>query len=281
MIDGIVTNLLVKNMSFNMVNKFNINIFVSVITLALLVIFPQFIYGQECDLESEMEIGVANFRNAQFKEALPHFEKISKVLSQTHDEEVLPVIYFFCQSCKLYSGDIAGSISYGEKAINFNTLSREYQIQVLKSLLIAYDELALQDKCDNTIEKINLLWKTYKVSDVIETLVSYYTSHEEYTKVISREADLQYFDNIDASTEIDQTSNTIQLNTIYMCMAKAFSELKDYKKSISYLAKCLETLTPYTQENKSTIYLMMADNYNKLGDKKLALKYQKLAFETE
>lgn len=66
-----------------------------------------------------------------------------------------------------------------------------------------------------------------------------------------------------------------------MCMARAFSEQQEYNKSLSYLGRCLETLTPYNQENKSTIYLMMADNYNKLGDKKSALKYQKLAIECE
>lgn len=247
----------------------------------LLVWFPQFIFGQECDLESEMQQGIANIQNAQFKEALPHFEKISQVLTQTGDEETLPVIYYLCQSCKFISGDIVGSIPYGEKAINFKSLPPEYQIQVLKSLLTAYDELALKDKCDNTIAKINLLWKTYKVSDVIETLVSYYTTHQEYTNVISRETDLQYFENIEASNGINQTSNTIQLNTIYMCMAKAYSEMKGFVKSNSYLEKCIETLTPYTQENRSTIYLMMADNFNKLGDKKSALKYQKLALETE
>lgn len=251
------------------------------IIISIITLFPQFVSGQEYNLESEMELGVVCFKNAQFKEAFPHFEKISEVLSNSGDEEVLPVIYYFCQSCKFFSGDVQGSIPYGEKAVRFKTLPPEYQIQVLKILLSAYDEFALQDKCENTIDMLKLLWKSYKVTDIIESLVTYYSTHQDYLNVIKLENDLLYLKNIDTSNDIDQTSNTVQLNSIYMCMAKAYSELNDFGRSISYLQKCIETLTPYTKENKSTIYLMMADSYNKMGDKKSALKYQKLAIETE
>lgn len=268
-------------MRFNIISKTGFNVPVLGIILTMLGLFPQFVLGQEFNLESEFEQGVSNFQNARFKEAFHHFEKISKVLSQSGDEEVLPVIYYLCQSCKYSSGDIAGSIPYGENAIQFTTLSLEYQIQVLKSLLGAYDELGLEDKCLNTIAKLNLLWNSLKVTDIMEPLLSYYSKHQEYEKITSFESDLQYLKNDDASTDIDRISTTIQLNTIYMCMARAFSELQEYNKSLSYLKRCLETLTPYNQDNKSTIYLMMADSYNKLGDKKSALKYQKLAIECE
>lgn len=266
-------------MRFNIISKTGIKVPVFGIILTLLALCPQFALGQGFNLESELEQGVANVQNAQFKEAIPHFEKISEVLSQSGDEEVLPVIYYFCQLCKYNSDDIAGSISYGEKAIQFTTLPVEYQIQVLRSLLGAYDELGLEDKCLSTVAKLNLLWKSSKVTDIIEPLLSYYSTHQEYEKITSFDSDVQSLKNTDASNDIDRISTTIQLNTIYMCMARAFSEQHEYNKSLSYLEKCLETLTPYNQENKPTIYLMMADSYNKLGDKKSALKYQKLAIE--
>lgn len=251
------------------------------VMMSVITLFPQFVLGQEFNLESEMELGVSYFQNAQFKEAFPHFEKISEVLSHSGDEEILPVIYYFCQSCKIFSEDIGGSIPYGEKALSFKTLPSEYQIQVLKSLLSAYDELGMNDKCVLAINELNLLWKSFKVSDIIESLVNYYTNHDEYLKVITFENDLQYFKDIDALINIDKTAQAIQLNTIYMCMAKAHSELKNFNKSILYLEKCIQTLTPYTQDNMSAIYLMMADNYNKMGDKKSALKCQKLAIQTK
>lgn len=251
------------------------------VMVSVIILFPQFISAQESNLESEMELGLAYFQDAQFKEAFPYFEKISVALSNSGDEESLPIIYYFCHSCKYLSGDIVGSIPYGENAIKFETLPSELKIQVLKSLLNAYDELACQDKCLNTIDQLKILWKSYKATDIIESLVAYYSIHEEYANVILLEKDLQYIHNTNASNEMDQRSNMIQINTIYMCMAKAYSELKDFSKSLSYLEKCIETLTPSTQENKSTIYLMMADNYNKMGDKKSALKYQKLAIDTE
>lgn len=251
------------------------------VMMSIITLFPQFVSGQECNLESEVKLGVAHFQNAQFKEALPHFEKIVEVLSHSGDEEVLPVIYYFCQSCKIFCGDTKGSIPYGEKAIKFKTLPLEYQIQVLTSLLSAYDELALHDKCMHTINRLNLLWKSYRTLDIIESLISYYTNHQEYLNVVNFENDLQNLKDIEDSNDIDSTSNTVLLNTIYLCMAKAYSELKDYNKSISYLEKCIDTLTPYTHEHKSTIYSMMAFNYNKMGDKKSALKYHKLALEIE
>lgn len=263
------------------ITKAGINVPVLGIVLTLLALFPQFVSGQEFSLESELEQGVTKFQNAQFKEAFSHFEKITEVLSQSGDEEALPVIYYFCQSCKFNGGDIAGSIPYGEKALNFTTLTFEYQIQVLRSLLGAYDELGLEDKCLSTVAKLNFLWQSWKVTDIIEPLLSYYSIHQEYEKIISFESDLQFLKSNDASTDIDRISTTIQLNTIYMCMAKAFFEQTEYNKSLSYLERCLETLTPYNQENKSTIYLMMSDNYKKLGDKKSALRYQKLAIECE
>lgn len=268
-------------MRFNIIAKARINASVLGIVLTLLALFPQFVSGQEFSLDSELEQGVSNFQNAQFKEALSHFEKITEVLSQSRDEEALPVIYYFCQSCKYNSGDIAGSVPYGEKALNFTTLPFQYQIQVLRSLLGAYDELGLEDKCLSTVEKLNLLWKSSKITDIIEPLLTYYSNHQEYEKITSLESDLQYLESNDASNDIDRISKTIQLNTIYMCMAAAFSEQQEYNKSLSYLQRCLETLTPYNQENKSTICLMMADNYNKLGNKKSALRYQKIAIECE
>lgn len=268
-----------NNVTFNINTKTEINLPVVGIILTLLALFPQFVFGQEYNLESELEQGVWNLQNAQFKEAFPHFEKISEMLSQSGEEEVLPVIYYFCQSCKFNSGDIASSIPFGEKAINFTTIPIEYQIQVLRTLLNAYDELGLEDKCLQTIAKLKQLWKSSKAMDIIEPLLTYYSNRQEHTKVISFENDLQSLKSNDDSNDIDKISYTIQLNTIYMCMARAFSELKDYNESISYLQKCLETLTPYTLVNKSTIYLMMADNYHKIGDKKSALKYQKLAIE--
>lgn len=268
-------------MKFIIISKNRIKVSILGIILILLSLFPQFVFGQEFNIESELELGVANLQNAQFNDAFHHFEIISEVLSQSGDEEVLPVIYYLCQSCKYSCGDIAASITYGEKAIQFTTLPFEYQIQVLSSLLGAYDELGLEDKCLNTIAKLNLLWKSSKVTDIIAPLLSYYSMHKEYDKITSFDSDLQYLKSYDTSTDIDQISTTIQLNTIFMCMARAFSEQQEYDKSISYLERCLETLTPYNQENKSKIYLMMADSYNKLGDKKSALKYQKLAIECE
>lgn len=261
--------------------KKRIQTYISKVILTLFILFPQVISGQEYDVESEMEKGIAYFNNAQFNEAFTKFEKISEVLSQSEDQELLPIIYYNCQHCKYLSGDIRGSISYGEKAINLRPLPPDYQIYVLSTLLKAYDELGFKDKCVSTIAKLDLLWKSFKVTDILETLVVYYYIHQDHSKVISFENELQYLTNIDTPNDLDKITYTVHLNTIYMCMSGSFSELKNYNKSISYLEKCLETLTPYTQENKSAIYLDMADQYNKLGDKKSALKYQKLAIETE
>lgn len=257
-----------------------IGVFVSRSLVFLFCMIPQLIFGQGYEIESEMEQGINYYQNAQFNQALPHFKIVAKALSESGDDEILPVIYYLCQSCEFLNGNIGGSIPYGEKAINCNKLPSEYRIQVLRSLLSAYDELALKDKCDSTIDKLYLLWDSYKVSDIIEAIVSYYCNHEEYAKIVGVEGRLNHLNNLEASNDIDKTSNKIQMNTIYMCMAKAFSELENYNKSISYLEKCIDTLIPCTQEN-STIYLMMADSYNKLGDKKAALKYQKLAIEAE
>lgn len=189
-------------MRFNIIPKTGINLPVLGIILTLLALCPQFVFGQEFNIDSELEQGVSNFQNAQFIEAFPHFEKISEVLLQSGDDEYLPVIYYFCQSCKYNSGDIAGSVLYGEKAIQFTTLPLEYQIQVLRSLLGAYDELGLEDKCLSTVTKLNLLWKSYKVTDIIEPIFSYYLTHQEYGKIIAFESDLQYLKSNDVSNDI-------------------------------------------------------------------------------
>ncbi len=112
-------------MKFIIISKNRIKVSILGIILILLSLFPQFVFGQEFNIESELELGVANLQNAQFNDAFHHFEIISEVLSQSGDEEVLPVIYYLCQSSKYSCVNIAALFTYGEKAIQFTTLPFE------------------------------------------------------------------------------------------------------------------------------------------------------------
>ena len=231
------------------------------------------------EINNELELGMERYKNNSFEQALLHFEKVYPIISEIDEADGLTIfLCYLCQTCENKLGNFQNAIHYGEKALTFRTLSVDDKAQILCQMLHSYDKLSLEKECVSTINKLNDLFVSYKHPDIIINIVLYYYLHKSYKEVVEFEKDLAFFDlkMLQMESEKWNVTTVIGINSLYKTMADSFSELKDYKKSLLYYLKALDTLTPINQEDRWAIYASISVVYDKLGDKESALKYQQM-----
>lgn len=251
------------------------------IIIALLILMAQTVYGQENNIEKEIEQGILNFQNAQFEQALLHLEPIVQIIPENYCWNDRAILIFICESSAIAIEDFEKVILYGEKLKKINDLPIEYKIQNLNYLLGAYDALAQETKCISTIDQLKNIFTSYKSINILDAITLYYLLHKNYTEIICFEEDLKLINSDQNKGELDDITDKIAWNSVYMGLAQSFMQLEDYHKAITYLEKSLDTIIPAIEDNRSGIYQSLSRAYLELGDKKTALKYQKLAIESE
>lgn len=252
------------------------------ITIIVIFSMPAQLQAQVIDWNSEFEFGFTKFKEGNWKEAFPHLEKIANALpSLGLDENGECMIYFACGTCAQQMGDIKKCIQYNTKALAISGIPVELRIQLLTSQLDNYSGLSMKNECERIINDMMGIYRSRKDINLVHEIMSYYLKEGKFSKVIEFEKDIPNFIVPLATNEMDKISNSIQWNSIYVCLAHSYDELKMYDKALNYFQKGLDTTTEYNKEMQSAIYESISKIYNKTGDKKSALKYQKLAVESE
>lgn len=237
---------------------------------------------QSTNWDYELEQGVKNFQNANFKDALVHLDKIANAIPTLGiDDQNAGMIYFMCGTCSSQLGQVENSIKYNNFALKLPTLPQELTIQLLGSQLDNYNILGLYANCNSIINRMMNLYDVNKTIDIVQFLIVYYVEHQQYNEAVKFEKELSDIIVPPAQNEIDRVTNKKEWNTIYMGLAHAFTELKEYDKALNYYSKSLETVTEYNKDTRSVIYSSIAKIFEIKGDKQSAIKYKKLAIETD
>ena len=246
-----------------------------IVFMSMIILFPfSNIQAQETvDWDSEFECGFAEYKHGNWREALSHLEKIANALpSLSSDENSIGMLYLICGSCKQELGDIKSSIDYYSKALIMKGIQIELRTQLLCSQLNNYSALSMRNECETIINDMMKIFNVRKDIVLVEQIMSFYLKEGMYLKIISFENDITNIIASSRNTETNKDLHTIQLNSIYMCLAHSFSELNEYNKALVYCEKSLATINEYNKKNKSIIYAYMSKIYYDIGDKASALK---------
>ena len=243
----------------------------------LIILSVQNVYGQENDIEKEIEQGMLNFQNAQFEQALMHLEPIVQIIPDIDYWDERAMLIFLCESSALAVEDFEKSIKYGEIILKIDNIPLELKTTVYCDLLTAYDTFSLENKCSHIINELNELFKLSKDVCIIDKIATYYIRHNKYDEVIMLEKELNNINISQDKNEIDIIADKIAWNTIYMTLAQSFMQLENFQSAITYDNKALDTIIPAIEDNRSGIYQYLARAYQEIGDKNTALKYQKIA----
>ena len=251
-------------------------------TALIILLLPYQSKAQVVDWDDEFENGFTKFQQGNWADALLHLEKIANALpSLSLEADAEGMVYFACGMCIQQMGDVKKSIQYNSKALEISGIPIELRIQLLSSQLQNYSDLSLNNECEEIVNDMMKIYSSRKDINLADKIMTYYSAQSQFSKVIEFEKDIPNLIVPLATSEIDKISNTIQWNTIYMCLAHSFVELKEFDKALVYFQKSLETVTEYNMENLSVIYGSMSKAYYEIGDKTSALKYQKLSLESE
>lgn len=246
------------------------------------VVYPCQIVAQDVNWDIEFEQGFTQFQQGNFGEALPHLEKIANALPLLDaGTEVERTVYFVCGMCAQQMGDLHKSIVYNSKALELQDTPIELTIQLWGSQLQNYSELSMNENCVKTVERMMDIYRQHKYIDLVQSIMTYYSGVGDFKKVTEFEKDLSEFILPVVNSEMDEISNTIQWNTIYMSLAHSYKEINDLAKALHYYQKAATTITEYKRANLSLIYAAMSQIYELQGDKSSALKYQKLSVDCE
>lgn len=252
------------------------------VILMVIILYPSQANAQNVNWDNEIEQGFTKFQEGDWAGAFVHLEKISNALSSIGtDTDIERTVYFACGLCTQQMGELNKSIAYNSKALELPNTPIDMTIQLLGSQLHNYSELSMKDNCEKAVDRMMEIYKSYRYIDLAQSIMTYYSEIGNFNKVIEFETDLSRLIIPTEKTEMEKISNAIQLNTIYMCLAHSYMELKDFTKALQYYNKSLETVTEYNKNNLSLIYAAISQIYDIKGNRAEALKYQKLAVESE
>lgn len=253
------------------------------INIILFSMFSLIVFGQ--NIETELQLGVTDFQNGEYTDALIHLEKVvNEIPTEADNGELRINIFFMCSTSAHAIEYYRKSIYYNDMLLSIQGLPTYYRILALTLQLTNYDVLSMDEESEKLTNELQRLLDTKDLSaksrlDIIEALTNYHCNHTDYCKVVDYE---KLLPNIVMTTGMNESTKqavTISWNTIYMVLGKSFLELNNTERALRYFTKALENITPQIEANRSLIYRLMVDVYIKQNNPKQALKYQKKSME--
>lgn len=255
------------------------------ISIILFSMFSLIVLGQ--NIETELQLGVTDFQNGKYADALMHLEKVvNEMPTEVNNSELRTNIFLMCSTSAHVIEDYRKSMYYNNMLLAIQGLPTYYQILALKLQLTNYDVLGMDEESEKLINELQILLEIKDLPSesrlvILEALTSYYFNHTDYHKVANCEKllpDTVMPTNMDESTK---QAMMIAWNTIYMTLGESFLELNDTERALRYFSKALENITSPIEAIRPLVYRLMVDGYIKQGDAKQALKYQKKSMELD